>query len=74
MLPWANMHSKKFFATGSSHVCSDDFFKVQALLLVREECRAEKTKLKKSLQQKAQIQEKGMEILVTKAACFESNA
>jgi hypothetical protein len=41
--------------------------------LAREEEIAEKMKLKKSLQQKAKLHEKGMAILVEKAACFESN-
>ncbi len=36
LLARANTHGKKFFATGGSHVCSDDFFKAQALL-AREE-------------------------------------
>jgi hypothetical protein len=27
LLARANTHGKKFFATGGSHVCSDDFFK-----------------------------------------------
>jgi hypothetical protein len=31
LLARANTHGKKFFATGGSHVCSDDFFKAQAL-------------------------------------------
>jgi hypothetical protein len=48
------------------------FFKAQALL-AREEETAEKTKLKKSLQQKFEIREKGMAILVEKAECFKSN-
>ena len=39
----------------------------------REEKTAEKTKLKKSLQQKFELREKGMAILVEKAECFESN-
>ena len=72
LLARANTHGKKFFATGGSHVCSDDFFKAQALL-AREEEIAEKTKLKKSLQQKFELREKGMAILVEKAECFESN-
>ena len=72
LLARANTHGKKFFATGGSHVCSDDFFKAQALL-AREEEITEKEKLKKSLQQKAVAQEKGMAILVEKATCFESN-
>ena len=48
------------------------FFKAQALL-AREDETAEKTKLKKSLQQKFELREKGMAILVEKAECFESN-
>jgi hypothetical protein len=72
LLAHANTHGKKFFATGGSHVCSDDFFKAQALL-AREEEIAEKMKLKKSLQQKVELHKKGMAILVEKAACFESN-
>jgi len=39
----------------------------------REEETTEKTKLKKSLQQKLELREKGMVILVEKAECFESN-
>jgi hypothetical protein len=70
LLARANMHGK-FFATGGSHVCSDDFFKAQALL-AREEEVAEKTKLKKSLQEKVKLHEKGMAILVEKVASFES--
>jgi hypothetical protein len=41
LLACANTHEKKFFATGGSHICSDDFFKAQALL-AREEEIAEK--------------------------------
>ncbi len=72
LLVRANTHGKKFFATGGSHVCSDHLFKAQALL-AREEEVAEKKKLKKSLQQKAELHKKRMAILVEKAACFESN-
>jgi hypothetical protein len=72
LLARANTHGKKFFATGGSHVCLDNFFKAQALL-AREEETAEKTKLKKSLQQKFELCEKGMAILVEKAECFELN-
>ncbi len=32
LLAYANTHGKKSFATGGSHVCSDDFFKAKALL------------------------------------------
>ena len=72
LLARANTHGKKFFATGGSHVCSDNFFKAQALL-GREEDVAMKIKLKKSLQQKSELHEKGMAILVENAECFESN-
>jgi hypothetical protein len=72
LLACANTHSKKFFATGGSHVCSDDFFKAQALLASEDEL-AEKEKLKKTLQQNAELRKKGMAILVEKATCFESN-
>ena len=68
----ANTHGKKFFATGGSHACSDDFFKAQALL-AREDKLAEKEKLKKTMQLNAELAKKGMVILVEKAACFEMN-
>jgi hypothetical protein len=68
----AKTHGKKFFAMGGSHVCSDDFFKSQALLVTEEDV-AMKMKLKKSLQQKSELREKGMAILVEKAECFESS-
>ena len=35
LLARANTHGKKFFATGGSHVCLDDFFKAQALIARR---------------------------------------
>jgi hypothetical protein len=54
---------QKFFATSSSHVCSDDFFKAQALIVRKEET-AEKTKVKENLLAEATIWEKGMELLV----------
>jgi hypothetical protein len=72
LLARANTHGKKFFATGGSHVCLDDFFKAQALL-VREDELAKKEKLKKTLQQNVELAKKGMAILVEKATCFESN-
>ena len=53
-------------------MCVLIFFKAQALI-VRDEEIAEKTKLKKMLQTKAELQEKGGVILVEKAVCFESN-
>ena len=33
----ANTHGKKYFASGGSHVCSDDSFKAQALIASDEE-------------------------------------
>jgi hypothetical protein len=67
-----NTHGKKFFVTGRSHVCSDDFFKAQALI-AREEELEEKQKFKRTLQAKSELQMKAMALLVEKAACFESN-
>jgi hypothetical protein len=61
LLAKANTHGKKLFVTGGRHVCSDDFLKAQALI-VRDEEIAEKTKLKKTLPNKAELQEKGMAI------------
>ncbi len=58
LLACANTHGKKFFATSGSHVCSDNFFKAQALL-AREKETAEKTKFKKSLQQKLSFVRRG---------------
>ena len=72
LLARANTHGKKFFATGGSHVCSDDFFKAQALA-AREDKLAEQEWLKKTLQLNAELAKKGMAILVEKAACFELN-
>ena len=72
LLAHANTHGKKFFMTGGSHVCLDDFFKAQALQ-AREEELVEKEKLKKTLQLNAELAKKGMVILVEKAACFELN-
>jgi hypothetical protein len=34
LLAMANTHGKKFFATGGSHVCSDDLLKHRHLLRV----------------------------------------
>ena len=58
LLANATTHGKKFFVTGGSHVCSDDFFNAQALI-ARDEEITEKTKLKKMLQTKAELREKG---------------
>ena len=49
---------------GGSHVCSNDFFKAQALLSREDEEMKEKQKLKKESQQKAELQRrKGMAIM-----------
>ncbi len=72
LLALANTHGKEFFAMGGSHVCSDDFFKAQALL-ARESEMAKKEALKKTLHQKAEMAKKGMVIVVKKAAFFEAN-
>ncbi len=71
LLAHANTHGKKFFAMGGSHVCWDDFFKAKALPLGEDKL-AKKEKLKKTLQQNAELAKKGMAILVEKATCFES--
>jgi hypothetical protein len=73
LLAKANTRGKIFFAMGGSHVCSNDYYKAQALLSVREGEVKEEEKLKKMLMAKAQLQEKGIAILVEKTACFESN-
>jgi hypothetical protein len=72
LLARANTHGKKFFATGGSHVCSDDFFKAQALQ-AREDEIEQMTKLKKQLLGKAELRNKGMAILVAKSVIFETN-
>jgi hypothetical protein len=72
LLAHANTHGKKFFVTGGSHVCCDDFFKAQALIAREEELEV-KQKLKKTLQAKSALQTKAMALLVEKAACFELN-
>jgi hypothetical protein len=72
LLATANTHGKRFFVTGGSHVCSDDFLKSQALIARKEELQ-EKRKLKKELGAKAELQAKAMALLLEKAACFESN-
>ena len=53
-------------------MCLDEFFKAQALQ-VREDEIEERTKLKKKLLEKAVLHNKGMAILVAKAAFFEVN-
>jgi len=71
LLKHANTHGKKFFATGGSHVCSDDFFKAQALQLQARDDEIEKmTKLKKLLLGKTELRDKAMGILVAKSSFF----
>ncbi len=53
-------------------MCSDDFFKAQALQ-VREDEIKERTKLKKKLLEMTVLHDKGMAILVAKAVFFEAN-
>ena len=72
LLARANTHGKKFFATGGSHVCSDDFFKAQALQ-ARDNQIEEMTKLKKQLLGKTELRDKAMGILVGKSSSFEAN-
>jgi hypothetical protein len=72
LLARANTHGKKFFATGGSHLCSDDFFKAQALQ-ARDNQIEEMTKLKKQLLGKTELRDKAMGILVGKSSSFEAN-
>ncbi len=72
LLARANTHGKKFFATGGSHVCSDDFFKAQALQ-ARDDEIEQMIKLKKLLLGKTELRNKAMGILVAKSSFFESN-
>jgi hypothetical protein len=72
LLARANTHGKKFFATGGSHVCSDDFFKAQALQ-ARDDEIEEMTKLKKKLLGQTELRDKAMGILVAKSSSFETN-
>jgi len=72
LLARANTHGKKFFATGGSHVCSNDFFKAQALQ-ARDDEIEEMTKLKKQLLGKTELRDKAMGILVAKSSSFETN-
>ena len=46
----ANMHGKKFYATGGSHVHSDDFFKAEALCCHEDVVRAREEVKKKRIQ------------------------
>jgi hypothetical protein len=72
LLAKANTHGKKFYATGGSHVCSDDFFKAEAV-----RCRDDRIKEledeKKKQQQQTATEVKALAILDAKASCFEEN-
>ena len=63
---------KKFYAIGGSHVCSDDFFKAEAV-----RCRDDRVKEledeKKKRQQQRATEVKALAILDAKASCFEEN-
>ena len=72
LLAKANTHGKKFYATGGSHVCSDDFFKAEAL-----RCRDDRIKeleaLKKKRQQQEATEARALAVLDAKASCLEEN-
>jgi hypothetical protein len=72
LLAKANTHGKKFYATGGSHVWSDDFFKAEAV-----RCRDDRVKEledeKKKRQQQTATEVKALAILDAKASCFEEN-
>jgi len=72
LLAKANTHGKKFYATGGSHVCSDDFFKAEALRC-REDRIRELEALKKKREQQAATEAKALAVLDAKARCFEEN-
>ena len=58
--------------TDGSHVCSDDFFKAEALRC-REDRIKELEALKKKRQQEATTEAKALAVLDAKARCFEEN-
>ena len=72
LLAKANTHGKKFYATGRSHVCLDDFFKAEALRC-REDRIKELEALKKKREQQATTEAKALAVLDAKARCFEEN-
>ena len=72
LLAKANTHGKKFYATGGSHVCSDDFFKAEAVRC-RDDQVKEREEEKKKRQQLTATEEKALAILDAKASCFEDN-
>jgi len=72
LLSKANTHGKKFYATGGSHVCSDDFFKAEALRC-REDRVKELEEEKKKRKQQTETEAKALAVLDAKASCFENN-
>lgn len=72
LLAKANTHGKKFFTTGGSHVCSDDFFKAEAVRC-RDDQVKEREDEKKKRQQQTTTEVKALAILDAKASCFEEN-
>ncbi len=72
LLAKANTHGKKFYATGGSHVCSDDFFKAEAVRC-REDQVKEREEEKKKRQQLKATEVKALAVLDAKASCFEDN-
>ena len=72
LLAKANTHGKKFYATGGSHVCSDDFFKAEAVRC-REDHVREQEALKKKRQQNAQTEVKALAVLDALAVNFEND-
>ncbi len=72
LLAKANTHGKKFYATGGSHICLDDFFKAEAERY-REDQVKEQEALKRKRQQQVQTEAKALAVLDAKAICFENN-
>ncbi len=72
MLAHDNTHGKKFYATGGSHVCSDDFFKAETLRC-REDTLKAREEIKKTRLQWMALEEKALAVLDAKALCFDNN-
>ncbi len=72
LLSKANTHGKKFYATGGSHVCSDDFFKAEALRCRENRVKELEDEKKKQKQQTA-TEAKALAVLDAKASWFENN-
>jgi hypothetical protein len=72
LLAHANTHGKKFYATGGSHVCSDYFFKAEALCCCEDTVKVQED-LKKTRLQQAAAEEKALAVLDAKALCFEND-